>query len=362
MDDAKASSSSLLGRRTLLAASGAALAMPAIRPSWAAERSLTVSTYGGAFEDSFREHVHPAFTKATGIKVVSQPEAEGAQFLIQLAMANKGGVAPMDLCLSNEEDVLRGRAQGVWRPFDVGKIPNLSAVLPPYVMSGPAGVDGIGGLAWFMTLVVNPDEVKPKPDSWTVLWAPGRKRWGLSGGGTSPLFEIAAALYFGGTEALDTHEGIDKVGEKLAELKGQTKMWWTDEGTMQTALQNDEVAGGTYYHDVAGTMAKAGTTIVSIFPKEGAFSGTGIWCQPTSSTKIEEAQEFINFIATPQAQELIARHVGSAPVIARDKLDLTPAEFALVSDEATPIRINAPSRVKYSDYYEQVFTRMVTAG
>lgn len=362
MDGTKASRGAGLDRRTLIAAGGAALAMPAIRPSWAAERSLTVSTYGGFFEDGFRERIHPEFTKATGIKVVSQPEAEGTQFLIQLAMANKSGAAPMDLCLSNEEDTLRGRAQGVWRPFDVRKIPNLGDILSPYVFSGPDGVDGIGGLAWFMTLVVNPEEVKPAPDSWTVLWAPGKKRWGLDGGGATPLFEIAAALYFGGIGVLDEREGIDKVGEKLAELKAQTKLWWSDEGTMQTALQNEEVAGGTYYHDVAGTMAKAGANVVSIFPKEGAFSGTGVWCQPSSSTKIDEAHEFISFIATPHAQELIARNVGSAPVIARKKLGLTDAEFAAVSDEATPIRVAAASRVKYADHYEQVFNRMVTSG
>lgn len=352
-----------ISRRTLLAGAGAAaLAMPAIRPSWAAGRSLTISTYGGFFEDSFREHIHPEFTKATGIAVVSQPQAEGSQFLIQLAQANKGGTAPMDLCMNGEQDILRGRAQGVWRVFDTKKIPNLGNVKPEVVFSGPQGTDAIGALAWYFTLVVNPDELKPLPTSWTDLWTSGKPVWGLQGGGSSSLFEIAAALYFGGNAILDTHEGIDKVGDKLGELKAHTKLWWTDEGTMQTALQNDEVAGGTYYHDVAGTMAKAGTKVVSIFPKEGAFTGTGTWCQPTASTKVDEALEYINFTCTPQAQELVARFVGSAPVVPRKMLGLSDAEFAAVSNEGTPIRIAAESRVKNSDYYEKVFTRVVTAG
>lgn len=351
----------LIGRRGLMLAGAAALAMPAIKPSWAADRSIIVSTYGGFFEDSFREHIHPEFTKASGIKVVSQPQAEGAQFLIQLAQANKGGTAPMDLCMNSEEDNLRGRAQSVWKTFDTKKIANVGNVMPAFVAAGPGGVDGIGGLAWYETLVVNPDEVKPLPDSWTALWTPGKKIWGLSGGGTSALWEIAATLYFGGTGILDTHDGIDKVGVKIAELKAQTKLWWTDEGTMQTALQNDEVAGGTYYHDVAGTMAKAGTKVVSIFPKEGAFSGSGLWCQPTSSTKVDEALEFINFSCTPQAQELVARFVGSAPVIPRKMLNLTDAEFAAVSNEGKPIRANAASRLHNTDYFEQVYNRVITA-
>ncbi len=350
-----------ISRRGLLAGA-AVLAMPAVRPSWAATRTLTVSTYGGFFEDTFREHIHPAFTKATGIAVVSQPQPEGTQFLIQLAQANKAGNPPMDLCMNGDEDIARGRAQGLWRVFDTKKIPNLGNVEAARVFSGPAGTDGIGALAWYMTLVVNPDEVKPLPTSWTDLWKSGKPVWGLQGGGASSLFEITAAVYFGGLDILDTHEGIDKVAAKLGELKPQTKTWWTDEGTMQTALQNDEVEGGTYYHDVAGTMAKAGTKVASIFPKEGALSGTGAWCQPTASTKVDEALEFINYTCTPEAQELVARFVGSAPVIPRSKLDLTDAEFNAVSSDIPPIHIAASARVKNSDYLEQAFTRVITAG
>jgi len=352
-----------ISRRTaLIGVATAAIAAPFVRPARAAERTLTISTYGGFFEDSFKAHIHPEFTKATGIAVVSQPQAEGAQFLIQLAQANKAGNAPMDLCMNSDEDVLRGRAQSVWKSLDTSKIKNIGNVMPGLVFTGPKGVDGVAGLAWYMTLVVNPDEVKPLPDSWTALWAPSKKIWGLSGGGASNLFEVAAHIYFGGIGILDTHEGIDKVGAKLAELKNQAKLWWTDEGTMQTALQNDEVEGGTYYHDVAGTMAKAGTKIVSIFPKEGAFSGTGTWCQPSSSTKDAEVLEYINYSCTPEAQQLVARFVGSAPVIPRKMMNLTDAEFASVSNDATPIRSNAPSRVVNADYFEQVYTKMVTTG
>ena len=204
-----------IGRRTaLIGAATAAIAAPFVRPARAADRTLTVSTYGGFFEDSFKGHIHPEFTKATGIAVVSQPQAEGAQFLIQLAQANKAGNAPMDLCMNSDEDVLRGRAQGIWKSFDTAKIKNIGNVLPGLVFNGPKGVDGVAGLAWYLTLVVNPDEVKPLPDSWTALWAPSKKIWGLSGGGTSNLFEVAAHVYFGGIGILDTHEGIDKVAAR----------------------------------------------------------------------------------------------------------------------------------------------------
>ena len=361
--DLTASSATRRGvlRSAVGGAAGALLPLPFIRPSYAA-RSLKVSAYGGFFEESLSKHVYPAFTKASGIAVESQPQSQGTQFLLQLAEANKAGNAPMDLCLCGQEDVLRGRARGIWRGFSPARLPNAGPIPDAYKHVGGDGFDGVGAMAWYLSFVVNADELKPAPDSWTALWdrRPARQVWGLSGGGTSALFEITASVYFGGIGALDTREGIDRVVAKMAELKPVTKLWWENEGTMQTALQNDEVLGGTYYHDVAGTMVKAGTPVRSIFPKEGAVKGFSSWCQPSASARIAEAAEFIQFSCTPEGQDLIARHVGSAPVLPRRLLSLSDEEFAAVSSDAPSIPIAAQARVRDTAYFETAFTRMVT--
>lgn len=344
-----------------LAAGAALLPLPFIRPSYAA-RSLKVSAYGGFFEQSLSQHVYPEFTKASGITVESLPQSEGTQFLLQLAEANKGGTAPMDLCLCGQEDVLRGRAQGVWRGFSQAKLTNAGPIPDAYKHADRDTFDGVGAMAWYLSFVVNANEMKPLPDSWKVLWERQTTKpiWGLNGGGSSSLFEITASVYFGGIGVLDTHEGIDRVAAKMAELKPATKLWWDDEGTMQTALQNEEILGGTYFHDVAGTMVKAGTPVRSIFPKEGALQGFSSWCQPSASTRAAETLEFVQFSSTPQAQELIARFVGSAPVLPRAMLSLSDAEFAAVSSDKTPIPVAAQARVRDSAYFETAFTRMVT--
>ena len=148
---------------------------------------------------------------------------------------------------------------------------------------------------------------------------------------------------------------------KIAELKGNVKLWWQDEGTMQTALANEEVAGGTYMHDTAMIMARSGTPVRSIFPQEGAVEATNFWCQPSASTKGAEAEEFINFCSSPEAQEMIARYVGSAPVLERARLRLTDKEYAAVSSPTRSIPAATQARFKLEDYMEQQFTHMVTS-
>ena len=347
-------------RAVLRGAAATVLSMPFIRPVRAADRSLKVSTFGGYFERMFADHVYPAFTKATGIAVQSIEQPEGAQFLFQLAAANNAGAAPMDVCCMDPVQVLRGRAQHLWRNFDPAGIPNFSQLSSQFQEPQPA-FDSVAAMSWYMTFVVNPDELKPAPESWTALWDKHPNAWGIESGSVSAILEIAATVHFGGIDLLSTQEGIDKVIGKIAELKGNVKLWWQDEGTMQTALVNDEVAGGTYMHDTAMVMIKNGTPVRSIFPKEGAVQNTNYWCHPTASTKIKEAEEFLNFCCTPEAQQLIARYVGSAPVMDRSKLNLTDQEFAAVSSDGPSIRTATQARYKFTDYIERQFTKMVTS-
>lgn len=342
----------------------AALALTGLQAPYvvtAGERRLRVSTFGGYFERMFAEHIYPAFTKATGITVQSIEQSEGAQFLFQLAAANKAGRPPMDVCCSAAIDVLRGRAQSLWRHLEPARITQATRLQARFVGNTAAGIDSIGAMSWYMTMVVNPSELRPLPDSWGVLWEKHPDTWGVMTGSQSPIFEIAAKLFFGGNDTLTRKEGIDAVVRKIAELKGNVKLWWQDEGTMQTALTNEEVAGGTYMHDTAMIMARNGTPVRSIFPKEGAVESTNFWCQPSASTRGAEAEEFINFCSTPEAQEMIARHVGSAPVLERARLRLTDQELAAVSPAMASIPAATEARFRLEDYMEQQFTRMVTS-
>jgi putative spermidine/putrescine transport system substrate-binding protein len=98
----------------------------------------------------------------------------------------------------------------------------------------------------------------------------------------------------------------------------------------------------------------------SIFPKEGAVQSTNYWCQPTASTKVDEAREFIDYCTSPEAQQLIARFVGSAPVIDWHQTNLSAQEFSQVSSTIKPIYASTQMRFRFTDYLEQQFTKMLT--
>jgi putative spermidine/putrescine transport system substrate-binding protein len=351
----------MLGAASAGAAGLLAACAPAAKTGASAARTLKVSAYGGNFERAMAAHIYPLFEQKTGIKVLSQPEPAGVQFLMQLIEANRAGMPPMDLCIASSEDILRGRKANLWKTRDLKAIPNSANLSPEYIAHGADGVDGVGAVGWFMIMVVNPKMISPLPTSWTAFWDPGqRDAWGLSGG-SGGMFEITAATYFGGTEILNTEDGIRKVLAKMAELKPNTKLWWDSEGTMQTALENGEIKGGTYYSDVARTMESSGVSIRSIFPKEGPLIDYGCWCQPTASTKVAEADAFIDFMCTPEAQNLLASEVHVPTLIRKELMTMTPETAAIVSSPTTPIAVNLKARSEHLDFMVQQFNQMASS-
>jgi putative spermidine/putrescine transport system substrate-binding protein len=342
-----------------LIGAAAAVNLSLTRPARAAG-SLKVSSFGGYFEEALRTHVYPAFQKATGITVESIPQSESSAFLLQLQQAGKAGAVPMDICCMDQSDLMRGRALGLWQHYDVSKMPNFKLLPDRFVGKSGGDVDGIGAMGWYQTLVINSDELKIRPTSWKALWDPARRNvWGLVSGGASGLFEITAGTWFGGNDILGSVAGIDKVLAKIAELKPNVKLWWEEEGTMQTALENGDVIGGQYYNDVAHTMAKNGTPVLSLFPKEGGLIDYGAWALLARSTKRAEATEFVNYTCSPEAQNLLARHAGLVPLLDRARLNLTQAEFDTVSSDVPPLVIAAAARVKFQSYMDQQFTKML---
>ncbi|RCO07644.1 extracellular solute-binding protein, partial [Bacilli bacterium] len=102
------------------------------------------------------------------------------------------------------------------------------------------------------------------------------------------LLEVTAKTFFGGTNALDTEEGILKVFDKLAEVKPNVRLWYRDEAQFEQALKSGEIPMGQYYHDVTGLAASEGHPVRSTFPKEGGIQDSGCWAVSRASKKIDE--------------------------------------------------------------------------
>ncbi|MGF1660321.1 MAG: PotD/PotF family extracellular solute-binding protein [Rubrimonas sp.] len=352
-----------LSRRRLLQGGAGALAVGMIgAPAIAQARSLRVASYGGYFENSFKEHVFPEFTAATGIAVESVTQPNSADWLVTMQQAAMAGQTPTDVSLYGRDTMIKAsRIGGLLQPLDLSKIPTASGLDPRFLYADATGPVGVGAMSWFVSMVVNPTEISPAPTSWAEFWDSSvyARSLGVSREFNSNFLDVVAATFFEGPEVLSTEEGISAVIAKIAELKPNVALWWSAESQMEQAMKNGDVVGGTYYHDVAGIMAADGFPIASIFPKEGNPQNYGSWCLSAGSEKAAEAQEFMTFSCLPATQALMARKIGTAPLMDRASTDLTEDEFAAVSG-APAITPNFEAYLDHETFMKESWEKMLS--
>jgi putative spermidine/putrescine transport system substrate-binding protein len=339
----------------------AALGAPFVRRARAAQ-TLKVGTYGGYFKDSFDQYIYPDFTAETGIAIESVAEPTGEAWLVQLETAARAGQAPADVSMMAQVTRLKGSNGGLWAALDEAKLPNAANLLPHFVQRNADGkVDSLGAVSWYITLVTNTEAYPEAPTSWKALWDPANEgRLGLLAlVSNSFLLEITAATWFGGTQQLDTEDGILQAFDKLAEVRPNVALWYRDEGQFQQALEAGEIPMGQYYHDVTGLAAAKGQPVRSTFPAEGGVLDSGSWCVSKASTALDEAHTFIDYMSRPATQAKLSRNVGTAPTVDRSKLDLTDEEFAAVASDIPPIIPRYDLYAEKGDWLNEKWTELI---
>lgn len=326
-----------MNRRSVLKSGSAAglAAVPGVlgAPLIAQERSLRIGSYGGYFENSFKEHVFPAFTEATGIAVESVTQPNSTDWLVTMQQATQAGSVPADLSLYARDTLIKAsRIGGLLKPLDLAAIPNADNLDPYFVFTSDEGALGVGAMSWFTVMVVNPNEVDA-PASWVEFWDTSKyeQSLGLSKSYNAHFLDIVAATFFDGEATFATDEGILALIAKAGEIKPNVALWWSAESQMEQSMKNGDVIGGQYYLDVANLMAADGFPINPVFPKEGNPQDYGSWCLSAISEKAAEAAAFIDFSSDPATQALMSRRIGTAPLVPKEMTDLGDDEFAMVS-------------------------------
>ncbi|MEL6264325.1 MAG: extracellular solute-binding protein [Pseudomonadota bacterium] len=356
---------SRISRRRVLA-SGAAMAAAGLAAPGilrAQDRVLKIGSYGGYFENSFKEHVYPAFTEATGIAVESMTQPNSADWLLTMQNAASAGTVPADISLYGRDTLLKAvRIGGLVAPIDLAKVPSAGNLDPYFVYESEGTAFGVGAMSWFVSMVVNPNVVEV-PTSWTAFWETEtyEASLGISKEYNSNFMDVVAATFFDGPEILSTTDGIATVIEKTAELKANVALWWDAESQMEQAFKNEDVIGGMYYHDVAGLMAADGFPIVSVFPEEGNPQSYGSWCLSEGSENADLAHAFLTFSSDPATQAIMSRKIGTAPLVSKEAAGLTDEEFDAVS--GTPsIRPNFEAYLDHETYMKDAWDTMLAAS
>jgi spermidine/putrescine-binding protein len=272
------------------------------------------------------------FEKQTGAKVkfVYMNSEDG-----MLQTLQQGGVGKIDVALPNLEYVLPGVTRGVFQAIDQSKITTWSQLSPQFTKLASLRSNGqLYAVPWVQgatSLAVNPDVVKPAPDSWSVLWNPANK--GKVAFYDDPTTAIMTAALYLGENPQDPN--LDKIRAALQKLKGNSKVFWASADDWTKPYSTHAITMGNLWSGLAGTLKANGQPVDFIFPKEGTVRWGDNWAIVKDAPDIDLAYKWINFmtskkyfvhwISQPGPNQQLAVPVNTAavkalPADASDKL------------------------------------------
>ena len=272
-----------------------------------AAETLTVTVYGGTFEQGWRKAVIEPFEKANpDIKVQI---ATGLTFEnVALMRAQKDDVK-VDVLLMDEVASSAAAAEGLFQPLTTQTVPNMDELYPRFRVAG----DPYTKFMYVMqVLCYDTNEIKTAPTSYGVLWQPALK--GHVGIGditnTVGLIFFLMANHMNGGTVQNTDPGF----KAIAALKPSIVTYTTQHPQISQLLTSGDIWIEPWVSDRAQGLMDTGAPVKWVMPREGGViidSTIGI----AKGTKhLAAAQKYINYVLSRQAQVDNARYTNLNPV------------------------------------------------
>jgi putative spermidine/putrescine transport system substrate-binding protein len=309
--------------RAMLRVSVWTLAMGAIalatRGAGAAE--LVIHFPAGSFHESVKACYEPAFTKATGAKVVY---VLGGSVTAAAKIRASAGKSEIDVAYMDIHIADQVKTEGLLEKIDFTKLGSY-----PEVVKSAFDPDGflVTTLATGTIIAYNPKVVNPAPTSWAEFENPkyrGKIALGDLQNTSGYHFLIAMARLHGGSL-----ENIDPGFKAIKDLVPHVVTFYTQADQLVSLFDRGDVVLAPWYPDRAGAAADKGAPVAVAVPKEGGIGILGTVSIPKGTKNRDLAVKFVDVAVSAEAQKCFSERQYSAPV--NRNVTLSPKAAALVA-------------------------------
>lgn len=170
-------------------------------------------------------------------------------------------------------------------------------------------------------LMYDPDEVKPAPTSWDVVFDNAGDYSGKVTAYDSPIYIADAALYLREHEPdlgiedpyeLD-QEQFDAALELLKAQKEHVGEYWSDYTKEIQAFANGDSSVGTTWQVINNLLVAEGENEEVVLPEEGATGWSDTWMISSEAANPNCAYLWMDHIISPEANAGVAEWFGEAP-------------------------------------------------
>ncbi len=285
--------------------SGMLLAGPAF-----AEETLTIASWGGAYQASQQKAYFDPFSEATGTRIITD-EWSGET-------AKLRGMVETKTVTWNVVDVEPGHAvqgceEGWLERIDYSKLGGRDKFLPDAALDCAVGTAASAYVFAYDASRFPGAAPTQLADLWDVKKFPGPRS--LRKAPKSTL-EIALLVDHVKPEdlykVLSTPEGVDRAFKKLDEIKPYVKVWWSAGAQPPQLLADGEVFMTTAFNGrIADAVHKNGKNFKIVW--DGAAISWGLWAIPKGNGKSALANKLIAFSTQPKRLADQTKYIPYSP-------------------------------------------------
>lgn len=308
-------SKTMLGA-ALLAAAGFAASAPA------SARDLTVSSWGGNYQDAQRIIYFKPFSEKTG-KPVLDESWDGGFGVLQAKV--KAGAPNWDVVQVEAEELALGCSDGLFEKIDWEKLGGKDKFLPAAVNDC-----GVGAIVWSTAIAYDGAKLAEGPKSWADFWDvqkfPGKRSLRKSA-----KYTLEFALLADGVEkdkvyeTLATPEGVDRAFKKLDELKPNIVWWEAGAQPLQLLASGEVVMTSAYNGRITGINRTEGKQFKVVWP--GSIYAIDSWVILKGAENKDAGQDFITFASAAENMVKLPPYVAYGLPNKEAAAQVTP-EFA----------------------------------
>jgi putative spermidine/putrescine transport system substrate-binding protein len=279
-----------------IAALGAAGLAPGTGIAFGQSRSMSATTFPGAWEEAHRSILLPEVRRVTNNAQVNLVASLAVDTVSKIVAARAN--PPYDAIILDEGPFIAALPHGIFETIPADKVPHLKDLPKKFV--DPRGL-GVFCSAQIIGIAYNTEKIKTPPRSWNDLLKPEYKgRVGLASMGSTltAAWMVEIARINGGGE-----ENMEPAFQYLKKLLPNVGAVSPSPGAMATLFQQGQIDIAPHYNNNVGDLQGKGVPIAHARPDTG-WSFIRSTMHIVKNTKnLDLAAAYVNATLSPEVQQ-----------------------------------------------------------
>ncbi len=273
----------------------------------AADKSVTIASWGGSYQEAQSKALFEPASADTGIEV--KQETYGGMSDVRLQV--QSGAVTLDIVASGSGSAARAAAEGLLEKLDYGVI-DVSTFYPGLYTDHCVGGDVFSTVYAWNTETYGEDGPQNWADFWDVEKFPGTRAYrGKVTGALEPALMADGVAPEDVYKVLGTEEGIERALDKIRELKPHIAVFWTSGAQHAQLMKDGEVDMTTGWNGRFDNAKKDGAKVAYGFNQ--ALLDYDCFAIPKGAPNKDTAMEFLNVISQAKYQANLPKHITYGP-------------------------------------------------